>query len=132
MKNLIKVALSAMLLSTSVAFAADNVETLSNGVTVTHLSQGMGYKPSSANSKVTVTYIGTFNDGKVFDQSAQPITFPLNGVIPCWTTGLQTMKVGETAKLTCPSDTAYGSKGVASIPPNTPLNFEVKLLSVVN
>lgn len=115
------------------AVLAQNIikEKLPNGVIVNHLTQTDGSFPTSSSSKVTVTYVGTFKDGQVFDKSEKPITFPLNGVIPCWTTGVMKMRVGETAKLECPSDTAYGVRGAPpSIPPNTPLDFEVKLLSV--
>lgn len=106
---------------------AGATETLPNGVKVTTVKEGAGPSPK-ATSTVSVTYKGTFTDGRVFDQSANPIQFPLNGVIPCWTEGLQKMKVGGVAKLECPSNTAYGSRGSGPIPPNTPLNFEVKLL----
>ncbi len=61
-----------------------------------------------------VHYHGTLRDGTVFDSSVQrnePISFPLNGVIPCWTEGVQKIKVGGKAKLVCPSDTAYGDQG---------------------
>ena len=56
--------------------------------------------------------------------------FPLNGVIPCWTQGVAKMKVGEKARLTCPSDSAYGDQGQGPIPPGATLIFEVELLSI--
>jgi len=106
------------------------VDVLSNGVRVKHVIPGNGAYPQP-NSKVKVLYEGTFVDGRVFDKSAQPISFPLGGVIPCWTTGLQKMKVGETAELECPAATAYGSRGApGAIPPNTDLKFLVKLLAI--
>jgi len=81
-----------------------------------------------------VHYHGTFTDGKVFDSSVQrgePASFPLNRVIPCWTQGLQQMKVGGKAKLTCPPDLAYGASGAPpTIPPNSTLIFEVELLAI--
>ena len=109
------------------AFAG--TETLSNGAKITMVKEGSGPSPK-ATSFVSVTYKGTFADGRVFDQSTSPIQFPLNGVISCWTEGLQKMKVGGTAKLECPANTAYGARGAGPIPPNTPLNFEVTLLDV--
>jgi FKBP-type peptidyl-prolyl cis-trans isomerase FkpA len=70
----------------------------------------------------------------VFDTSrkpnGQPVTFPLNGVIKCWTEGVGKMKVGEQATLTCPSDTAYGEGGQRNIPPGATLVFDVELLKI--
>ncbi len=80
-------------------------------------------------------YRGTFADGSEFDSSYArnaPAQFPLGGVIPCWTEGVQKMKVGGKAKLTCPAKLAYGERGAGGgkIPPNTPLQFEVELLEI--
>ena len=84
---------------------------------------------------VRVHYQGTFPDGRVFDSSykrGQPTEFPLNRVIPCWTEGVQRMKVGGKAKLTCPPDIAYGARGAGGvIPPNATLVFEIELLDVM-
>ncbi|HAH30910.1 MAG TPA: peptidylprolyl isomerase, partial [Elusimicrobia bacterium] len=76
-------------------------------------TEGSGVIPK-ATDMVKVHYHGTFPDGKVFDSSVDrgtPAEFPLNGVIACWTEGVQKMKVGGKAKLVCPSDTAYGDQG---------------------
>ena len=79
-------------------------------------------------------YRGTLENGKVFDSSFErnaPIAFPLRGVIPCWTQGLQQMQVGGKANLTCPSRTAYGEAGAGNVvPPNATLKFEVHLLAI--
>jgi FKBP-type peptidyl-prolyl cis-trans isomerase FkpA len=84
--------------------------------------------------KVQVHYTGKLLDGTVFDTSrkpnGQPVTFPLNGVIKCWTEGVGKMKVGEQATLTCPSDTAYGEGGQRNIPPGATLVFDVELLKI--
>ena len=80
-----------------------------------------------------VHYHGTLTDGTVFDSSrerGEPVEFPLNQVIPCWTEGVQKMKVGETARLVCPSDIAYGDAGRPGIPPGATLVFEVELLGI--
>ena len=84
--------------------------------------------------RVQVHYTGKLTDGTVFDSSrkqGQPVTFPLNGVIKCWTEGVGMMKVGEQAVLTCPSDTAYGDFGQGpKIPGGATLVFDVELISI--
>ena len=81
-----------------------------------------------------VHYHGTLLDGTVFDSSVQrgePISFPLNRVIPGWTEGLQLMKVGDKFKFVIPPDLAYGAASPSSkIPPNSTLVFEVELLAI--
>ncbi len=100
-----------------------------SGLVYRSLADGAGAKPT-ATSTVKVKYRGTFVDGKVFDQGG-PVTFPLNGVIPCWTEGVQLMKVGGKARLVCPSAIAYGERGAPGvIPPNSTLVFEVELLGI--
>lgn len=113
-------------------FAA-NSETLSSGVVVAHIKPGQGASPT-ADSTVRVHYRGTLPDGTEFDSSYKrnaSIAFPLRGVIPCWTQGVQKMKVGGKARLTCPAATAYGARGIPGvIPPDTALTFEVELLAI--
>jgi FKBP-type peptidyl-prolyl cis-trans isomerase FkpA len=104
-----------------------------SGLVYRSLKEGSGEKPA-ATDKVKVHYRGTFPNGKEFDSSYsrnQPAEFPLNGVIKCWTEGVQMMKVGGKAKLTCPASIAYGDKGAGGvIPPNATLMFEVELLAI--
>jgi len=101
------------------------------GVVYRTLKDGTGASPKASDT-VKVNYRGTFPDGKEFDASrGNPISFPLNRVIPCWTEGVQKMKVGGKAKLTCPSAAAYGPRGAGGvIPPNATLVFEVELLAI--
>ena len=81
-----------------------------------------------------VNYRGTLMDGTEFDSSYkrnEPATFPLNRVIPCWTQGVQRMKVGGKAELVCPPGLAYGERGAGGlIPPNATLRFEIELLAI--
>ena len=104
-----------------------------SGLVYRSLQDGQGASPM-ATDKVKVHYRGTFPDGKEFDSSYkrnQPIDFPLNGVIACWTEGVQMMKVGGKAKLTCPPAIAYGVRGAGGvIPPNATLQFEVELIAI--
>jgi FKBP-type peptidyl-prolyl cis-trans isomerase FkpA len=136
-------ALAATLALAPAAFAQDAVAAAAakeagavvtpSGLVYRSLKDGTGASPS-ATDKVKVHYRGTFPDGKEFDSSYkrnEAIEFPLNGVIPCWTEGVQRMKVGGKAKLTCPSAIAYGSRGAGGvIPPNATLLFEVELLAI--
>jgi FKBP-type peptidyl-prolyl cis-trans isomerase FkpA len=105
----------------------------SGALQIEHLREGTGASPTAAD-RVKVHYHGTFADGRVFDSSVErgtPATFPLGGVIPCWTQGVAQMKVGGKAKLTCPPDLAYGAAGAPpTIPPNSTLIFEVELLGI--
>ncbi|MCD2510974.1 FKBP-type peptidyl-prolyl cis-trans isomerase [Comamonas endophytica] len=133
MTRFIPAALIAAAFLATAAQAAEPVTT-SSGLVYQSLKEGTGATPT-ARDTVRVHYRGYFPDtGKEFDSSiqrGQPIDFPLNGVIPCWTEGLQKMKVGGKAKLTCPASIAYGSRGAGGvIPPNATLNFEVELLQV--
>ena len=96
------------------------------------LTAGTGPSPK-ATDKVRVNYRGTLTNGTEFDSSYKrnaPAEFPLNGVIPCWTEGVQRMKVGGKSKLVCPSDIAYGDQGRPSIPPGATLVFEIELLGI--
>ncbi len=107
--------------------------TTASGLVYKSLKDGSGASPKATDT-VKVNYRGTFPDGKEFDSSYKaggPIEFPLNGVIKCWTEGVQMMKPGGKAKLTCPSSIAYGERGAGGvIPPNATLVFEVELLGV--
>ncbi|OIO08425.1 MAG: hypothetical protein AUJ52_08300 [Elusimicrobia bacterium CG1_02_63_36] len=115
------------------AAARPGAQRSESGLIYKELKAGSGPKPS-ATSQVKVHYHGTFPDGKVFDSSVQrgePATFPLNGVISCWTEGVQKMSVGTKAELICPYSIAYGVQGRGSIPPKSTLVFEVELLDIV-
>jgi FKBP-type peptidyl-prolyl cis-trans isomerase FkpA len=112
--------------------ALPGAERSGSGVVFISMTDGTGENPT-ATSTVRVHYHGTLRDGTVFDSSVdrgEPISFPLNGVIPCWTEAVQKIKVGGKAKLVCPSDTAYGDQGSGSIPPGAALAFEVELLAI--
>jgi FKBP-type peptidyl-prolyl cis-trans isomerase FkpA len=95
--------------------------------------QAVAAAEKQASEAWVVHYHGTLRDGSVFDSSVdrgEPISFPLSGVISCWTEGVQKIKVGGKAKLICPSDTAYGDQGSGSIPGGAALAFEVELLAI--
>ena len=104
-----------------------------SGLVYRSLREGTGASPQ-ATDRVKVHYRGTLPDGKEFDSSYQrneAIEFRLNGVIKCWTEGVQKMKVGGKSKLTCPPAIAYGERGAGGvIPPNATLIFEVELLGI--
>jgi FKBP-type peptidyl-prolyl cis-trans isomerase len=105
-----------------------------SGMLIKHIKEGTGPSPT-ATSEVKVHYEGKLIDGKVFDSSLErkePVTFPLNGVITCWTEGVQTMKTGGKAELICPANLAYGPNGSPpDIPPQATLVFQVELLEIV-
>ena len=115
------------------AAAEKGAKKTSSGLIYTEIKPGTGDSPK-ASDRVKVHYHGTLRDGTVFDSSVkrgEPATFPLNGVIPCWTEGLQLMKVGGKSKIVCPSAIAYGDRGSPpAIKPGAPLVFEVELLEI--
>lgn len=104
-----------------------------SGMVIVPLKPGTGESPKATDT-VKVDYEGKLTDGTVFDSSikrGQPAEFPLNQVIPCWTEGVQLMKVGETARLICPSAIAYGDQGHPPvIPGGATLDFTVTLLEI--
>lgn len=104
-----------------------------SGLIYREVKAGTGESPKATDT-VKVNYRGTLVNGTEFDSSYsrnQPAQFPLNGVIKCWTEGVQKMKVGGKAILVCPSDLAYGDQGRPSIPGGAALIFEIELLEIV-
>lgn len=120
-------------LATGAVAAEPTKETLPSGVVIVHTTVGTGASPNAVD-RVKVHYRGTLADGKEFDSSYkrnEPAVFPLNRVVPCWTQGLQKMKAGGKATLTCPPATAYGDRGAGgAVPPNATLTFDVELLGI--
>ena len=103
-----------------------------SGLIYRELKAGTGVSPKATDT-VKVNYRGTLTNGTEFDSSYKrnmPAEFPLNGVIKCWTEGVQKMRVGGKSSLVCPSDLAYGDQGRPSIPGGATLIFEVELLEV--
>jgi FKBP-type peptidyl-prolyl cis-trans isomerase FkpA len=115
------------------AAPAQGPVTTRSGLVYQSIKEGSGASPAATDT-VKVHYRGTLQDGKEFDSSykrGQPAEFPLNRVIACWTEGVQLMKPGGKARLTCPPAIAYGARGAGGvIPPNATLTFEIELLSV--
>lgn len=113
--------------------ARKGAEKTASGLIYSVVKAGSGASPKATDT-VKVHYHGTLPDGTVFDSSVdrgEPATFPLNGVIPCWTEGVQKMKVGGKSQLVCPPDIAYGNRRVGEhIKPGSTLVFEVELLGV--
>jgi FKBP-type peptidyl-prolyl cis-trans isomerase FkpA len=105
-----------------------------SGMVFRTVTPGTGATPTPTD-RVSVQYEGRLTDGTVFDSTKKrggvPATFPLNGVIKCWTEGVGRMKVGEKAVLTCPSAIAYGDSGrPPTIPGGATLIFDVELVSI--
>lgn len=114
--------------------ARDGVSVTESGLQYEVIEEAEGDKPT-LESTVSVHYVGTLMDGTEFDSSVargEPAQFPLNGVIPGWTEGLQLMNVGSKYRFVIPSDLAYGDRGAGqSIGPGETLVFEVELLEIL-
>lgn len=116
------------------AAASEGAVRTDSGMIYVEITAGEGASPTAENM-VKVHYEGKMQDGTIFDSSlerGEPAVFPLNRVIPCWTEGVQLMKVGGKARLVCPSDIAYGDTGAPpKIPGGAVLSFEVELLEIM-
>ena len=114
------------------AAAEPGAQKTASGLIYRELTPGTGASPKATDT-VKVHYRGTLVDGTEFDSSYkrnEPAQFGLNGVIPCWTEGVQKMKTGGKAMLICPSNLAYGDQGRPSIPGGATLIFEIELLEI--
>ena len=110
----------------------EGVKTTASGLQYEVMKEGKGDKPGPTD-EVTVHYHGTLLDGKVFDSSVdrgETTSFPLNGVIPGWTEGVQLMSVGSKYKFFIPYDLAYGARGTRGIAPYSTLVFEIEYFGV--
>jgi FKBP-type peptidyl-prolyl cis-trans isomerase FkpA len=123
-------ALSAAFLSKAAGEAG--AHKTESGMVYRELRPGTGESPKATDT-VKVNYRGTLVDGTEFDSSykrGEPSQFPLNGVVKCWTEGVQKMKVGGKSQLVCPADLAYGDGGKPGIPGGATLVFEIELLQI--
>ncbi len=104
-----------------------------SGLIYRELRAGTGTSPAATDT-VKVHYKGALVNGKEFDSSYkrnEPASFPLNQVIPCWTEGVQRMKVGGKSELICPASIGYGERGSPpDIPGGATLVFEIELLGI--
>lgn len=109
------------------------IVTTASGLQYQVVTEGTGAAPRATDT-VKVHYVGTLLDGTEFDSSikrGEPAEFPLEGVIPGWTEGIQLMKVGGKSKFFVPSKLAYGEQGAGGIiGPNATLIFDVELLEI--
>ncbi len=113
----------------------ENAERSESGLVYREVEAGTGESPRRTDT-VRVHYHGTLRDGTVFDSSVDrgtPFVTKLTSVIPCWTEGLQKMKVGGKARLVCPSQIAYRDRGSPPhIKPGATIAFDVELIEIVN
>ena len=115
------------------AAAEPGAQKTASGLVYRDVTAGSGASPKATDT-VKVHYRGTLTNGTEFDSSYkrnQAAEFPLNGVIPCWTEGVQRMKVGGKSQLVCPADIAYGDRGSPPlISDGATLIFEIELLGM--
>jgi FKBP-type peptidyl-prolyl cis-trans isomerase FkpA len=115
------------------AAAEPGAQRTASGLVYRVITAGSGASPKATDT-VKVNYRGTLTNGKEFDSSYarnEPAEFPLNRVIPCWTEGVQMMKVGGKSQLVCPASIAYGESGAPpDIPGGATLVFEIELLGI--
>jgi FKBP-type peptidyl-prolyl cis-trans isomerase len=115
-----------------VAAAPKSAKKTASGIAYRVLKKGTGKTHPTADSTVEVHYSGWTTDGKMFDSSVargQPATFPLRGVIPGWTEGVQLMVVGEKTRFWIPGNLAYDNSPRPGAPHGT-LVFDIELLAI--
>ena len=107
--------------------------TTKSGLKYRVLRKSNDVKPTEKDT-VKVHYKGWLDSGKPFDTSygkdGEAIEFPLNGVIPGWTEGMQYVGKGGMIELEIPYQLGYGVAGSGPIPPKATLHFIVELLEV--
>ena len=101
---------------------------LEKGVHLVILEEGSDKKPT-VESEIKVNYVGKYTNEIQFD-GGEDVSFILSGLIEGWQIGLPQVGEGGTCMLILPSEVAYGTAGTPTIPPNTPLVFEIELLQV--
>jgi FKBP-type peptidyl-prolyl cis-trans isomerase FklB len=112
--------------------AKPGVKTLASGLQVKVLKKGTGKKPR-INDSVVVHYRGKTVEGKEFEssyESNQPVTIPVNQVIPGWSEALLLMEVGAKWELFIPAELAYGPEPREKFGPNSSLVFELELVDI--
>jgi FKBP-type peptidyl-prolyl cis-trans isomerase FkpA len=124
-------ALTALVAAAACGGSSDNAPTgpQVTSLVIEDLVVGTG-ATAVAGDTLTVRYVGTFLDGRQFDAGTFSFRLGAGQVIAGFDQGVTGMKVGGRRRLTIPSDLAYGSRGQGSIPPNTPLRFEIELVSI--
>lgn len=115
--------------------AEDGYITTASGLKYKVVKEGTGNRHPTATDVVSVKYTGRLTSGQIFDSTdnhgGEPISFPLNRVIPGWTEGVQLMVPGDVYEFVIPPQLAYGEKGApGAIPPNATLIFEVELVGI--
>jgi len=115
------------------AASEEGARKLPTGLVLKMLREGTGRSPN-LNDTVRVRYRGTLADGTVVDSTeneSEPAAVPLARMIPCWSQALQLLKEGGKARLYCPSDLAYGDRGLPPrVAPGAALVFEVELVEI--
>ncbi|MBX9732461.1 MAG: FKBP-type peptidyl-prolyl cis-trans isomerase [Chitinophagaceae bacterium] len=109
----------------------------SSGILYEIIAPGVGGSPNLS-STVNALYVGRLLDGRGFDSTSGNTTaqFSLANVIQGWQIGIPILKAGGRIKMVIPSSLAYSCVGVKDnntgavvIPPNSPLFFDVTLVS---
>lgn len=114
--------------------AKGETKTTKAGVKYTTIKEGTGPE-AKAGQVVRVHYVGTLDDGRVFDSSRKrgepgKFTIGTGDVIRGWDESVPGMKVGEIRKIDVPAASGYGALGKGEIPPNADLHFEIELVGV--
>ena len=111
--------------------ALPNAARTPSGLVFIVLNPGQGDLPTEADT-VELTYTARLSSGELFDESTEPVQFPVEGLVPGFSEGLCLMQPGGSYRLVIPAELGYGAQGVPGvIPGDAALDFNVNLIRIV-
>lgn len=103
-------------------------KTTRSGLVFQAIVLGDGEEHPEDSDAALIEYTAKLADGTVFDKTSVPFILPVGKAIAGLSEGLKLMSKGDTFRFTIPSDLAYGQTSSGSVPANSTVIYEVKLI----
>ena len=111
--------------------ALPNAARTPSGLVFIVLNPGEGDFPTVADT-VELSYTARLSSGEIFDETAEPVQFPVEGLVPGFSEGLCMMQPGGSYRLVIPAELGYGAQGIQGIiPGGAALDFTVNFIRIV-